>query len=94
MFSKIVNLFQPKEKPAVIVKNWRSGMWVTTDGRTGILAEVAPLSEVHFVDNNTGETVEIKQVSLDALQQAHYDEIPAIRRKISREQAKGLGYGT
>jgi len=94
MFSKIVKLFQPKEKPVVVTKNWRSGMWVVFNTKPHILHKLGEPCEIHGVDSTTGETIEISLASFDQLRQATYDEIPAIRRNISKEAAKELGYGS
>jgi hypothetical protein len=69
----------------------RKGMWVTVKGRVGILAGIAATSgEVHYVDDK-GVTVERADVSLRALTQAAYDDIPEARRP-DEATAKRLRY--
>lgn len=92
MFTKIKSLFAPKVYVPV-QKNWRIGMWVMYDGEAHILYKLDPVT-IHSVNKETGETTGEKQVPLESLSQAHYDEIPECRRKITREQAKELGYAT
>lgn len=75
-------------------KNWRTNMWVVYAGKVGILFEFKDDGAMfHEVDQNTGETVAEYFVSLNALKQATYYEIPACRMSVSRETAKELGYG-
>ena len=94
MFKKVLSLLAPKEKPVVLTKNWRTGMWVVFNTKPYILHKLGTPCEIHGVDSITGETVEIQLALLEQLRQATYDEIPAVRRNISREQAKELGYGS
>lgn len=88
------NFFKQKEKPAVVTKQWRSGMWVIFNTKPYILHKVDTPCEIHGVDTLTGETTSIISATLDQLRQATYDEIPAVRRNISKEAAKELGYGS
>lgn len=92
--SFIKKLFGQKEIVVPINKAWRKGMWVIHDSRPAIIFVLGAISEIHYVDAKTGTTVGSAQVSVDSLRQAHYDEIPEVRRGISRERAKELGYGT
>jgi hypothetical protein len=94
MFKKIQSLFLPKDKPVLVPKQWKTGMWVIFQTEPYILHKVGDPCEIHGVDKHTGDTIIIQQTSLDFLRQATYDEIPAIRRNISREQAKELGYAS
>jgi len=68
-------------------------MWVVYQEQAAILTDVNIPAEIHRVDPVTGETVEVLRVPLEALRQARYPEIPSVRRMISAEAAKELGYG-
>ena len=68
-------------------------MWVIHNEEPHIIFKLSPLL-IHSIDKQTGETTGELAVPLEALRQAHYDEIPDIRRGISREAAKELGYAT
>jgi len=58
----------------------RRGMWVTVEGRVGILVTTGfQQCEVHFT-NEAGETAEIRQVRTPRLRPATLDEIPVSRR--------------
>jgi len=83
-----------KEPPAVTVKNWRQGMWVVHEGKVGVLFSIDVPCDIHYVDTNTGETTSTGKALVGALRQATYHEIPAIRRGLSQEAAKELGYGS
>jgi len=91
MFTKF---FTKREQPKTVVKNWRVGMWVMFEGQAAILVTVDSPAKIHIVDTGSGETVSEKMVSLDALRQAVWEEIPKARRNISYEKAKELGYGS
>jgi hypothetical protein len=93
MFESIKNIFAPKVLVPV-AKNWRTGMWVIYQTKPVILHKMGPQMEVHLVDEKSGETHGVAFVEASTLRQATYDEIPAIRRNITREQAKDLGYGS
>jgi hypothetical protein len=94
IFSKWIKYFEPKVQPNIIKKNWRTSMWVIHEGRPAILFSIDSPCIIHLVDTETGETIEATSVQLSELRQATYDEIPQIRRGISREVAKELGYGS
>ena len=94
MFNKIQKLFSPKQVAVPVNKLWRQGMWVIYNEQPHILFKLGEPALIHSVDRVTGETTGQIQVSLDALRQAHWDEIPEVRRKISKEKAKELGYAT
>lgn len=87
---------RPEAVDGTLVREWRERMWVCYNNRIGILFRLSfPNVIVHFTDNKTGDTISEESVPLAALRQAHYDEIPEIRRVgFSRETAAGLGYGT
>ncbi len=74
--------------------NWRTGMWVVVGDKPAILYKImGTVTEVHFTDED-GVTILIDNVSLGALRQAKYVEIPAKRRTdFNREVARGMGYG-
>jgi hypothetical protein len=93
MSKSVTKVHAPKQLPSVLVKNWKRGMWVVYQERTAILTKIEVPAEIHIVDMKTGETAEILGVPLEALRQARYPEIPPIRRLISAEDAKELGYG-
>jgi len=93
-FTKWFTYFGPKVKPNLTFKNWRPNMWVIYEGKPAILFSLDSPCIIHFVDPESGETIETTSVELSALRQATYDEIPQIRRGISREAAKELGYGS
>lgn len=88
------DFLKPKPKAPAILKDWRAGMWVVFDTKPHILNKVGEPCEIHKVDPATGETVGISLASVDQLRQATYDEIPAIRMGLTREQAKELGYAS
>lgn len=94
MFNRIKQLFEPKQVTVPISKAWRQGMWVMCNDKPAILFKLGEPCIVHFVDSQTGETVEAKEVSVYALRQCRYDEIPECRRMISKERAEELGYAT
>jgi len=94
MFNRFKSLFTPKVKPEIAPKQWKAGMWVVYQTKVFILHKIDLLCEIHSVDNVTGETTGILGVPLESLRQATYDEIPVVRRGITREQAKELGYGS
>lgn len=71
----------------------RKGMWVRYEGRTGILTRAFndATGEVHIV-NDQGETILIEpHVTLLALAQASYEDIPEPRRP-SEDVARKGGY--
>jgi hypothetical protein len=73
---------------------FRSGMWIVSDNRVGILHKLQGVdAEVHYVDVATGDTVVIINTTIDNLRQAKYTEIPLVRRGIDLQTAKRLGYG-
>lgn len=76
-------------------ETWRQGMWVMVNDRVGILHVLtSPSAEVHFVDEDTGQTILIQHVSLNSLRQAKYREIPYCRRvDFPMEVAVRYGYG-
>ncbi len=91
MFNQLISLFKPKEKPPVMTKVWKAGMWVVFDTKIAILVDVNTICTIHMV-NDKGETTEAKQISIESLRQATYSEIPLVRRGLTLEQAKELGY--
>ena len=91
---KIKSVFAPKELIVPVAKVWKKGMWVMHKDHIAILVKLDEPATIHLVDSKTGETIQEELVSVNSLRQAHFDEIPAIRRGISRERAKELGYGT
>ena len=93
-FSSIVSKLSPKEKPPVVAKQWRTGMWVVWNTKVYILHKLGELCELHEVSKTTGETIAAVVAPLDHLRQATYGEIPEVRRNISQEAAKELGYGS
>lgn len=94
MFNKIKSLFLDKTPPVVVSKQWRPGMWVVHNTTVGILHKLGEPCEIHLVDETTGETKEIVFFKMDSLRQATYLEIPKVRRNISAEKAKELGYAS
>jgi hypothetical protein len=94
MFQFIKKTFSPKQVEVPVNKSWRQGMWVIHEGEPHIIFRIGVPTVIHSVNKQTGETTGEKSVSLDSLRQAHFDEIPEIRRQISRERAKELGYAT
>ena len=94
MFNTFKSLFVSKVKPEIAPKQWKAGMWVIYQTKPHILHRLGNPCEIHSVNEQTGETTGIFQVDIDTLRQSTYDEIPASRRGISREQAKELGYGS
>lgn len=81
----------PNPQPA---SDWRRGMWIVFEGRVGILADFIGKDVVfHEVNVNTGETEKEVQVSMGAIRQAKYYEVPACRMSVSKDVAKELGYG-
>jgi hypothetical protein len=93
-FSSIVSKLSPKEKPPVVAKQWKTGMWVIWNTKPYILHKLGETCELHEVSAISGETVNIVSAPLDHLRQSTYEEIPAVRRNISKEAAKELGYGS
>lgn len=91
--SKLKDWVSPKQRPSRVVKNWKSGMWVMYQDKIAILASLGDLAEIHYTDSHTGENIGKAFVPLEVLRQARYPEIPALRRLISEEAAKELGYG-
>lgn len=85
---------KPKEKPVLLTKNWRAGMWVMLNNEPHILYKLDTPCELHKVDKSTGETVAVVLSDLGALRQADYDEIPSVRMKLTKEQAKEKGYAS
>jgi hypothetical protein len=82
-------------KKTIKVGEWRTGMWVISDGKIAILHKIVDYSgEVHYVNEETGETYLIKLVPLDSLTQAKYNQIPSSRlASFDREVARSMGYG-
>lgn len=71
--------------------NWRNNMWVVTPDGPGIIFKLGVESEVHLTDGS-GHTIGVKIYPTTSLRQAKFTEIPAARRKCSKEQAHVLGY--
>lgn len=97
MFETIKSLISkviPRQKPAVVAKQWRTGMWVIFNTKVAILVKIDAPCTIHMVDPITGLTIEEVHTSLDSLRQATYEEIPLVRRGFSKETARGLGYGS
>lgn len=84
----------------------RKGMWVVSAGKVGILNAMGPRAanpakgetelavgqgELHLVDANGDTATILPSVSLSALAQAAYDDIPPPRRP-SQSVARALGY--
>lgn len=81
----------PNPKPDSL---WKRGMWIVQDNKVGILADFKNQDVVfHEVNTSTGETEKEYQVSINAIRQAKYYEVPACRMHVSRDKAKELGYG-
>lgn len=76
------------------IRGWREGMWVMDGEQVGILFKLDNVSEIHYVNKDTGETSGIVRRSLTALRQCKYLEIPECRRGVSQEKAEELGYGS
>lgn len=77
----------------VVKSQWRNNMWVMSPQGIGILFKLDHISEVHLVDNVTGETVSKAHFPLNALRQAKLNEIPKIRKMgLTKEKAAYLGY--
>jgi hypothetical protein len=89
-------MVRPENIYGTEVGEWRERMWVAYENRIGILFRLTfPNVIVHFTDAQTGETISEESVPLSGLRQAHYDEIPEVRKTgFSREAAKAKGYGT
>lgn len=69
-------------------------MWVIHHGKIAVIANLGnPLTEIHYTDKISGETLSVNFVSLSELRQALYSEIPIRRQGISIDAAKELGYG-
>lgn len=70
----------------------RRGVWVTHAGRVGIVNAVeGDDAEVHYTDENTGETTDVARVAGRDLVQATLKQIPASRRPPA-ETAATFGY--
>ena len=85
---------KPKTAQLAAGKQWRPNMWVIFNTEPHILHKLGEQCEIHKVDKVSGETVEIRLATLDQLRQATYDEIPAIRMGLTREEAKERGYAS
>lgn len=82
---------EPNPKPDSL---WKRGMWIVQDSKVGILADFKGQDVVfHEVNVSTGATEKEYQVSVNAIRQAKYYEIPACRMGVSRDVARELGYG-
>jgi hypothetical protein len=76
-------------------RNWRTNMWVMHAGKVGILFAFKDDGAIfHEVNRDNGETVAEYFVSLDALKQAGYYEVPSCRMSVDKETARKLGYGS
>lgn len=94
----LFDLFKKKDVPAKKgvdfspeVANWRPNMWVMTPDGVGIIFKLGVECEVHLTDAS-GVTFLIKLYPIAILRQARLMEIPAARRKITKEIATKLGY--
>ncbi len=70
---------------------WRNNMWVMTPKGVGVVFSVGEPTIVHLVDSE-GLTTESVQFPSLQLRQALWDEIPEVRRMVSREKGYRLGY--
>ena len=92
----VKKLFNKTERQInTIPKGWRVGMWVVDEAnKPAIIYSMVPDSIViHYINKNTGETVEQQTVSYTSVRQAKFGEIPECRRMITKEKAEALGYG-
>jgi hypothetical protein len=68
IFSKVTKIFAPKQAPVTVQKVWRNGMWVIHHGKIAVIANLGnPLTEIHYADKVSGETLSANFVSLDEL---------------------------
>lgn len=93
MFSFLTSWKAPKLPPPVVNKIWKRGMWVVFQNKPAIIANLNEQTEIHYVDEVTGETTGIGMVPMNVLRQARYNEIPTSRRPASAAIAMELGYG-
>lgn len=93
ILTAIQNWVSPKQPPPLVVKNWRTGMWVMYQDKLAILTKIDSPCEIHYADKTTGENIGTAYVPIDALRQARWAELPTHRPKITPEQGKELGYG-
>lgn len=89
-FFKKKEVVQPQRPPVELI-GWRSNMWVMTPDGIGIIFKLGMESEVHLTDEK-GLTTSSKVYPIATLRQAKFTEIPAFRRKLTKEVASDLGY--
>ncbi len=80
----------------VIKNDYRLGMWIKTiQGRPAIIYRIEQDGLViHYVNEQTGETIEEDRVTYNSVRQCKYLEIPEVRRGFTQETARKLGYGS
>lgn len=74
--------------------DYRKGMWVTSGGHIGILAEIDPrteTAEIHFTDAEGYTVGVLPGVPFDTIAQSAYSDIPESRRPTT-DVALSLGY--
>lgn len=92
--TSIKSIFVKAEPVTIVQQGWRTGMWVMDGTSVAIIHKLDQICEVHYVNPDNGETIEIANRPLNALRQCKYLEIPECRRGITQEQAQELGYGS